>query len=560
MNSNRAKLAEPEKQVDLAERAILIWHRDRQRGQRVLVACQACRQRGVRREMPLHDASSLIGDLPAVVRQHDAATDRRGLMAIADWLLLEISPLVAWETQPPRGHWAGLAYRHPEILLVNVTGIGDWLGNEQAILDNTAAGLQRQGYRAALAVADNAAAAWGQARFGRREQSRLPVGETAAAVGPLPPRALRLAPETAHQLQRLGIETIGQLRQLPRAGLATRLGSDLVRRLDQISGECRETLVMHHTEPEDRAVCELEYPTTDLAIVQNRLEQLVDQLAPRLAANLRGAVRLSCILELLEGRPVERIDVGFFAASADAAHWKKLLLTRLDNQRLPAMVSRIQLLVALTGPLQPFQTTLFSGVSTSHLASRQQLARLVETLANRLGRDAVVGVVATDHARPELAYQYQPLAGNPRNPLLTKRPSSPGQSGAHSSQPVKGSRRRSLPPDLGPSRRDPLRRPLVLYRYPLPINVKSIAQKPDRRYLSPAKDTSNHVFLAVFGELEVLILEHWGPERLECRSPHGNPWFRDYYRMEIADGRWFWIYQQGGMETAKKWYLHGRFG
>ena len=61
----------------------------------------------------------------------------------------------------------------------------------------------------------------------------------------LPVESLRISADTAALLRELGIETIGQLLALPRDGLASRFGDELLRRLDQLTGAAREVIVPH---------------------------------------------------------------------------------------------------------------------------------------------------------------------------------------------------------------------------------------------------------------------------------------------------------------------------
>ncbi|MEH0070691.1 hypothetical protein V6L77_10745 [Pannonibacter sp. Pt2-lr] len=63
-----------------------------------------------------------------------------------------------------------------------------------------------------------------------------PPGEALAAIGALPPSALRIDGETENGLQQMGLRTIRDLTQVPRAPLARRFGASLMLRLDQALG------------------------------------------------------------------------------------------------------------------------------------------------------------------------------------------------------------------------------------------------------------------------------------------------------------------------------------
>ncbi|TVP95694.1 MAG: DNA polymerase Y family protein [Planctomycetaceae bacterium] len=561
---------------------IVVWDEDlrggQQGGRRVVAACPQAQRLGIRPFLPLHEAVEMLarsgGASGGRIERHDPAADSRGLGELADELLTEISPLVAIEPLPVRGSWAGVSRRGAESLLVDITGIGDWFGGEDEVLSVTRRWLDRFGLTARLAIADTAGAAWALTRFGELAITLIPPGEGDAVIDRLPVRSLRIDREVARQLDRLGIETIGDLKSLPRGGLATRLGPELIRRLDQVHGVCLEPLSMHHTEPEDVARCELEYPTTDREILCHRIGLLVDEVAVRLAARSRGALRLACRFELLEGRPPERIEVGLFAPTADGEHLRRLLLTLLENRVFRSMVQRIELAVDLGGPLREHQVGLFDGpagaMGQNETAGRRALARMIETVALRLGDDAVLGVELTDHPRPESAYRLRPLAGRTR-PLATARSPAPARSaGGTTRRPAKegaskGRPPKHLPPQhtgrdsaaWGPLPSDPLRRPLTLLREPQRLWVE-LSERDGvltRIRLEPASGNGG-------GRAQRVqrVLRCWGPERIESRGAIQGWERRDYYRVEVEDGSWWWLYRHSLAGGKSNWCLHGRFG
>jgi protein ImuB len=488
------------------------------------------------------------------VERHDPQGDAVALGRLADELLIEISPLVAIEPLPTRGTWAGVSRRGPEVLLVDIRGIGDWFGGEGALIDAVRRWLGRLGGAARMAIADTSGAAWGMARYGELAVEVLPEGKGDAWLDRLPVRALRIAHDTAHQLDRLGVETIGQLRALPRGGLATRLGADLILRIDQMFGAVTEALAMHHTEPEDEAGCELEYPTNDQGILGHRIGLLIDAVCERLAGRVRGALRLVCRLGLVDrgdgvsdgvgGGESVRLEVGLFAPTADAAHLRRLMLTALENRTLTGLVGRVDVSVELGGPLRLYQTDLFDDARhASGAAGRQAYARMIETVAMRLGGDGVLGVELTDHSRPEWGYRLRPLAG-------VKGVSG----GAGVVVSGKGLRRSGLPLPLGPAPSDPLRRPLGLLVKPRPIRVE----------VSSTDGALTRVGLAELDNASAArtweVRHCWGPERIETRGAVDGWERRDYYRIELEDGQWWWVFCQGLPGMPQRWRLHGRFG
>ncbi len=154
--------------------------------------------------------------------------DREALAWLARQLQEQISPLVAIEPDPV---FSGLESSLPQTLLLNVTGIGDWFGDEPEMLRAVAQQLEQYGLRAKTAVADSFAAAWALAHF--YPSREVIVHQLDPLLTGLPARGLRLDEPTAHQLDRLGLRRIADVLAMPRAGLASRLGQALLDRIDE---------------------------------------------------------------------------------------------------------------------------------------------------------------------------------------------------------------------------------------------------------------------------------------------------------------------------------------
>ncbi|MFO1072893.1 MAG: hypothetical protein U1E17_09530 [Geminicoccaceae bacterium] len=108
-------------------------------------------------------------------------------------------------------------------------------GGEAGLLADMEARLAGLGLTARPAIADHGLAAWAWARFGTGAASCRRAGRKRRwRISPV--AALRIAPDTAAALRRLGLRRIGQLAGLPRAASRLRFGQDLVRRLDQLAG------------------------------------------------------------------------------------------------------------------------------------------------------------------------------------------------------------------------------------------------------------------------------------------------------------------------------------
>ena len=156
---------------------------------------------------------------------------------------------------------------------------------------------------------------------------------------------------------------------------------------------------------------ELEYPTDDWAILADRIAVVTEKVRAGLATRQRGALRIACCLALADHPPLT-FEIGFFAPTLDAVHMSGLLVSCIENRRLPSSVTRITLSVTLSGPLRSCQNSLFQqppdAIASPNQVSGSSLSRMVDALSGRLGRDAVLGVSPSDDPLPEKAYQLHP--------------------------------------------------------------------------------------------------------------------------------------------------------
>jgi protein ImuB len=229
----------------------------------VLVSLSAeAEAEGLTRGQPLRDAQAICPAL--LTRPANPVAEAAFLSALRRWAG-KFSPWVAEEP--------------PAALIVDLTGCAHLFGGEEALLDQIAAECDDLGLAVHCGIADTLGAAWALARYAgqpvrrravgrrdrpgglghalaRREAAELGEGRAQPrassprataladrAAGPdahgargLPVAALRLPPETAADLTRLGLRRIADLSGQPRAGLARRFGRQLVQRLDQAMG------------------------------------------------------------------------------------------------------------------------------------------------------------------------------------------------------------------------------------------------------------------------------------------------------------------------------------
>ena len=485
--------------------------------------------------------------------------DRQSLDGVADAIQKHISPLVAIESLDNKS-WAGQTLHQADSLLCDITGATHLFGCESALVQATKKQLAHLGLVARIAVADSVGAAWAMAHYGvgqhtiTQTNTRTYVNlrdNQKQSIESLPVESLRISPQCVATLARLGVLRIDQLLRLPRAGLATRLGQPLVQRISQLLGETDEPLSFHRAAAEDTQWLDLEYPTSDQKILANRITTLIDKVRTGLATRQRGALQMTCRLDLT-ALPPQTFEIGLFAPTLDRKQLVGLMVSSLESRRLPDLVKRITLSVTLSGPMQTNQVSLFSDASFQNTSKsktpianalnalkKPSLSHLVNSLSGRLGRDAVLGVSLSDDPLPENAYQLSPLTGQ-RDNTSKKRIVAP----KHSSGST-----------FHPSARDAMRRPLTLLSNPLPLLIVN----------DPSSDSSSSPPQTIparfrLGGKIYCVVRHWGPERIETGWWQNDCVRRDYFRVETGDGQWWWIYRTLGKQQRRHcWMLHGRF-
>ncbi|MGE0758754.1 MAG: DNA polymerase Y family protein, partial [Pirellulaceae bacterium] len=316
----RLLVAKPE----LEQRAVILYSRWGNRGQRVTACSAQAAAAGVRPGMPLAEATALLHQLspergsPASVAARSKSraaappsgsafyteasqetADRAELQRLAAWCE-RFSPIVGLEsTSDP----AGGDPPEPASLILDVSGLGPLFGGEASLGTRIVAELEQQGYASRVAIADSLGAAWAVAHGALPEQAPgcwvVPPGQTAATLESYPLHVLRLPESTCETLQQLGIQQIRQLLRLPRPSLLARFGPTILLRLDQALGILQEPITTHRAAPIFEASWSLEYPTDQRSAIEFVVQQLIQRVAHLLAEQHRGAVRLEVHLRCI---------------------------------------------------------------------------------------------------------------------------------------------------------------------------------------------------------------------------------------------------------------------
>ncbi|HEX6861100.1 MAG TPA: DUF6504 family protein [Caulobacteraceae bacterium] len=443
------------------------------------------------------DAMALVPELE--VADADPAGDLEALEALADWCV-RYSPAVAVDA--------------PDGLFMDVSGVTHLWGGEGALLDDLTARLAAGGIPARAAIADTPGAAWALARFSPVRIA--PPGGQASLLEPLPVAALRLDAAAA-QLPRLGLTKVGRVMSLPRAQLTRRFGKGLVLRLDQALGHAEEALTFRRpANPwfERLAFFEPISAPDDLA---RAASDVVALLCARLEREGKGARRFEVAFHRLDGKQ-QRAAAGLSLPGRDAARIARLIAPKLDVIDPGFGIEVVTVIAEGVEPISARQQRLDAARET---AAEEQIAPLVDRLANRLGEARVFRSAAFESHIPERSVvRRAPLARVAVGGWDLERP-----------RPVRLFRRPELIEAVALLPDDPPR----LFRWRGRTHTVRKAEGPER-----------------------IGAEWWRQPIDEVSSVQ----VRDYYRVEDEDGGRFWLFRAGLYAEGQppRWWLHGLFG
>jgi len=385
---------------------------------------------------------------------------------------------------------------------------------EAALAADLYARLARLGLTARLATADTPDAAAALAHFGGDDVRRLPV------------TALRVDAEIHLALRRAGLKTIGDLADRPRAPLAARFGQDFGDRLARLLGEQDVHITPRRAPPAIEVETRFAEPVARTEDALATLDDLARRAAITLSEAGTGGRRFEAALFRSDGH-IARLGIETGHPTRDPA-----ILDRLFHERIDALADPldpgfgydlIRLAVPITEPLAPEQLTLEGGT-----VADTELVLLLDRLATRLGKNRVRRFASVDTHIPEQAAFELPVAE--AAPVNMWPPCEPGE---------------------------PPLRPIHIFDPPHRIEV--LAEVPDGpprrfRWRRAQHDVTR------FEGPERIAAEWWC--RKDGHEPGKGGLTRDYYRIEDARGRRFWVFRHGlyGQEKPNPdWFLHGLF-
>jgi protein ImuB len=329
----------------------------------------------------------------------------------------------------------------------------------------------------------------------------------------LPLSTFTAASDHLDTLERIGCTTLGQLRALPRAGVARRFGEELLQAMDTAFGQRPERydwLSLPSTFDQNLELQSLATSAPDLLLAaQHLLSRLQAWLQARNLGVLALELEWTLDLRRLDGRllpPSERLELRTAQATQDMRHLRRLASEQLARARLSAPANHLR--------LRTLETVPWGGRTTSLLPEDQKpgerLHELVERLSVRLGEKNVTIVQHRQDHRPEHMQEWLPA-------------------------------RAAEPTAAGETREENALFPPWLLREPLRLQVKG--DKP--WFQGP---------LQLLTRARRIEAAWWDPDATE-------PVLRDYFIARSEKAGLLWIYRErlSADQEHAQWFLHGLY-
>lgn len=394
-----------------------------------------------------------------------------------------------------------LAQPEPGVLLLNLSASLMLFGGLRRLYARIRQDLAFLLPCARLALAPTARGAWLLALAATAQRRCL--RRLSARLDPLPVGLLAPGPGELRWLHSLGCQHLGQLRQLPRDGLAQRGLGALLLQLDQAYGDQELVLNWLQAPPAFQLSLELDFASRASGPLLHGVQSLLHALEQWLEQR-----QLACgqLLILLHGQPRSSpwheasLNIQMARSCWRSDDFLPLLQERLQQIRLQAPIERLELHALQLHPRQTRPGSLFP--DARHWQEQDQ--RLLERLQARLGADHILTPAPQASHLPEQANHWQAaLASAPAHPV---------------------------PSPL-------LQRPSWL--------------------LEPAQALVHEQHALWLKGRRLRLVQ--GPERLQTGwwSPDGHHQ-RDYFVAQDEHGQRYWVYHDLRQEHA--WFLHGVFG
>jgi protein ImuB len=287
-----------------------------------------------------------------------------------------LEPIAAWACQfTPK-----VSLEPPQALLLEIAGSLRCFGGPEELRQRLEQGCQALGFAVRLATAPTPRAALWRARSAGDDLDSIPLQVTGFDLS---------------LFNSIGIRTVGELRRLPREGLARRCGQALLDDLDRALGAFPEPRRFFVPPPRFDARIELPAPVAQAEGLLFAARRLLVQLEGLLTARHEGVRGFVLHLDAIQ------LHIGLASPTRDTTRLMDVLRERLAtiSLREPVEIIRIH-----AGDFEPLHACT-AGMFGDPAAETEGWSRLLERLRARLGREAVHGLATQPDHRPEHAWR-----------------------------------------------------------------------------------------------------------------------------------------------------------
>lgn len=215
--------------------------------------------------------------------------------------------------------------------------------------------------------------------------------------------ALRLDAATVKGLNRMGLRTIGQLTETPRAPLARRFGPELLMRLDQAHGDQPEEISPRAEPPHYGVRLTLPEPIGLETDVMAAVKRLLDRLCVRLTEQQTGA-RVLCLTLRRVDSQAQDVELRLARPMRDPDRILPLFQRGISGMDAGFGIDQIRLEAVQVEPLPAEQLS----PSRSHDPGR--LDDLLTRIGTRIGLENVQRFLPAESHIPERSFIIAPAA------------------------------------------------------------------------------------------------------------------------------------------------------
>ena len=399
--------------------------------------------------------------------------------------------------------------RHHTVLL-EVAGSLNLFNGARCLLKQLKVDCKAAQLRVTTSMAPSAMGAWLLAQSSAPSPRRfLTLSKLHRALNQMPCVSMPATSLYLNWLASIGCDTLGQLRQLPRAGLKRRSSTELLDELDQAYGEAVFKYKPYVAPESFRQKIDLMDRAENTAAIQGVIDLMLSNLCVWLAAKQSAILRLKFIFYHERYRQADSSSELVLSVAEPAwlmAHLSKLLKEQLSKHAFESPAVAIELVSIEQSPLPAGNGSLFA----DKRRQSAELSRLLDLIAMRIEPSNVLHPMVVSDYRPEVANRWHAYR-------------------SHASESHSLSTQKSHPSIKNTDQ--------TFWLLAKPLALSMLKDRP------------------VFGSPLQLVQ---GPERIESGWWDAPLAARDYFIAQDKHARRYWIYRERDTDPVR-WFLHGLF-